>query len=248
MESQRTGEAIIGIGDFALLTGLSVTRLRRYHDLGVLVPARVDSQSGYRSYAPEQIELGRRVSHLRQMDLPLGDVARVVASAESAARVLREHRDRLAERLTTTTQMLDLVDELIGEEHRHTSPMTVQLVEVVLRVEDVEETVAFYRDVLDVEFQADDHNGTLPVHYDACAGAWDPEGFFMLTIYPANGRPTRSSLGFGVPDVDETWRRARARRATEVEAPTDSGYMPRRAVFEDNAGNRVSVYHRRGDW
>ena len=50
-----TGDEEVGIGEFALLTGLSITRLRRYHDLGLLVPARVDPLTGYRSYRPDQV-------------------------------------------------------------------------------------------------------------------------------------------------------------------------------------------------
>jgi DNA-binding transcriptional MerR regulator len=239
---------VIGIGEFALLTGLSVTRLRRYHDLGLLSPARVDPATGYRSYTPDQIDLGRRVNRLRQVDLPLGDVDRVLASRESAIDALTAHRQRLTDRLAATNTMIELVDHLIREEKHRMPTTSVQLMEVVLRVEDVERTVAFYRDVFGMEFQADDHNGALPLHYDACGGAWDPEGFFMLTIYPADGLTTKAAIGFGVPDVDETWRRARAHGVTELLPPTDSGYVPRHAMFEDVAGNRVNVYQRGGDW
>jgi DNA-binding transcriptional MerR regulator len=245
-------DGIIGIGEFALLTGLSVTRLRRYHELGLLVPARIDPQSGYRSYAPDQIELGRRVNQLRQVDLPLGDVVRVLAGPEPAVTALRAHRERLTERLAETTHMIDTVDHLIRQESERMSTTstttTVQLMEVILRVDDVDATVAFYRDVFGMEFQPDDHNGALPLHYDACGGSWDPEGFFMLTIYPADGNPTTANVGFGVPDIDETWRRARARGVKEITPPADSDYMPRHATFEDSAGNRVNVYQRAGDW
>jgi DNA-binding transcriptional MerR regulator len=236
----------LGIGEFALVTGLSVPRLRRYHDLGLLVPAHVDAQTGYRSYGIDQVPNGRRIRRLRQTALPLEDLGRIVAGGENAAGVLRRHRRRLLEQIATTNQMIDLVDQLIREERSMTT--SLQLVEVILRVEDVDATMAFYRDVLGMEFQADDHNGALPLHYDACGGSWEPEGFFMFTIYPADGQPTKTNVGFGVPDLDETWRRAQAHNATEIAPPTDSGYMPRQAIFEDNAGNRVNVYHRGGDW
>jgi len=42
--------------------------------------------------------------------------------------------------------------------------------------------------------------------------------------------------------------RATTAGAVAISAPTDAGYMPRHAVFEDNAGNRVHVYQRVGDW
>lgn len=248
MPGEQLEREVIGIGDFAVLTGLSVTRLRRYHDLALLVPARVDAGTGYRSYTRDQVAVGRQVNRLRQVDLPLGDVDRVLAAPESAVTALAHHRGRLTERLAVTHQMIELVDQLIREESSRMSTTSVQLMEVILRVEDVEETVAFYREVFGMEFQADDHNGALPLHYDACGGSWDPEGFFMLTIYPADGSPNKASIGFGVPDLDETWRRAQQRGVKEIDPPSDSGYMPRQAIFEDNAGNRVNVYHRGGDW
>lgn len=244
----NVGEGI-GIGAFAMMTGLSVPRLRRYHELGLLVPAEVDSRTGYRSYASGQVPLGRRISRLRQADLPLDQLDRIVTGQGNAAAILRRHRHHLADRITAIHRMVDDVDQLINEEERTTMPTTsLQLIEVILRVDDVEETVAFYRDVLGMEFQPDDHNGTLPMHYDACGGSWDPEGFFMFTIFPADGPPTRTNLGFGVPEVDATWARAQKHGATEISAPSDSGYMPRQAIFEDNAGNRVNIYHRGGDW
>jgi DNA-binding transcriptional MerR regulator len=238
----------LAIGAFALLTGLSVPRLRRYHELGLLVPARIDPRSGYRSYSPDQVGRGRLVNRLRQADVPLGDLERIVTRPADALRLLRRHRQRLEDRIEATNRMVELVDQLMREERARMSIASLQIVEVILRVEDVEETVAFYRDVFEMEFQPDDHNGTLPVHYDACGGSWDPQGFFMFTIFPADGQPTRTNVGFGVPDLDVIWSRAQARGATEVAPPTDSGYMPRQAIFEDPAGNRVNVYHRGDDW
>jgi DNA-binding transcriptional MerR regulator len=39
---------VLSIGDVSRLTHLSVRTLRRYHDAGLLEPARVDPASGYR--------------------------------------------------------------------------------------------------------------------------------------------------------------------------------------------------------
>jgi hypothetical protein len=38
----------ITIGTFSLLTGLSITTLRHYDDIGLLRPADVDPRTGYR--------------------------------------------------------------------------------------------------------------------------------------------------------------------------------------------------------
>ena len=43
------------IGRFAHLTGLTVKALRHYDQIGLLRPAAVDPDTGYRTYAPEQV-------------------------------------------------------------------------------------------------------------------------------------------------------------------------------------------------
>ena len=43
-------EPLLPIGMFSRASSLSIKALRAYHDAGILVPARVDPQSGYRSY------------------------------------------------------------------------------------------------------------------------------------------------------------------------------------------------------
>src|ERR1700728_4205146 len=47
--------ASLAIGDFSRATHLSVKTLRHYHRIGLLEPADVDSDSGHRRYAVEQI-------------------------------------------------------------------------------------------------------------------------------------------------------------------------------------------------
>ena len=41
----------LGIGDFSRMTRLSVIALRHYHEVGLLIPAEIDEQSGYRFYS-----------------------------------------------------------------------------------------------------------------------------------------------------------------------------------------------------
>jgi DNA-binding transcriptional MerR regulator len=52
-------DRLMTIGAFARSTGLSAKALRSYDELGLLRPARVDPDIGYRSYSPEQLGRGR---------------------------------------------------------------------------------------------------------------------------------------------------------------------------------------------
>ena len=73
------------IGEFGRRSGLSVKALRLYDVSGLLPPADVDPASGYRRYSVDQLERARRISLLRQLDMPLAVVADVLAGTDAEA-------------------------------------------------------------------------------------------------------------------------------------------------------------------
>lgn len=95
---------MLSIGDFAQLTHLSVRTLRRYHDSGLLAPSRVDDRTGYRYYDAAQIPDAQVIHRLRELDVPLADVRRVLAASDPAERaeLLATHVRRLEEQLAST--------------------------------------------------------------------------------------------------------------------------------------------------
>jgi DNA-binding transcriptional MerR regulator len=89
MTSRDTRRAGLTISEFGRQTGLSHKALRLYDLSGLLPPAEVDPVTGYRLYAPDQLERARRISLLRQLDMPLATVAEVLSGTdEEAARRL----------------------------------------------------------------------------------------------------------------------------------------------------------------
>jgi PPM family protein phosphatase len=94
---------LLTIGEFARLSRLSPKALRLYDELGLLRPCRVDEWSGYRYYAPSQLERARLVGWLRRLGMPLAQIGAVVESppaeaAESVAAFLRVTEAEFAER------------------------------------------------------------------------------------------------------------------------------------------------------
>ena len=82
---------LLSIGEFAAATQLSPKALRLYDEQQLLQPARIDSGSGYRYYRSDQVPLGRLIRTLRDMSVPLADIARVaVADDASAERLLSQ--------------------------------------------------------------------------------------------------------------------------------------------------------------
>ena len=76
---------LMSIGEFARRSGLSPNALRLYDELGLLPSARVDAGSGYRFYAPAQLEQARLVAALRQLQVPLAGIKAILGLEPVAA-------------------------------------------------------------------------------------------------------------------------------------------------------------------
>ena len=84
------------IGRFARAVRLSVKALRHYDDEGLLVPAHVDSRTGYRYYTRSQARDALMIAMLRSLDLPLDAVrAALAATPESLQALVARESERL---------------------------------------------------------------------------------------------------------------------------------------------------------
>jgi DNA-binding transcriptional MerR regulator len=80
------------IREFSTRSRLSGKALRLYDALGLLEPAFVDPQSGYRYYSPGQLERAQRISYLRQLEMPLPRIAELLElEGAMAARALEAY-------------------------------------------------------------------------------------------------------------------------------------------------------------
>jgi DNA-binding transcriptional MerR regulator len=113
----------VQIGRFSRLTGLTVKALRHYDDLGLLKPAEVDPETGYRTYAPEQAERAELIRLLRRLEVPLEDIAKLLEDDDPALhkRVLADQQRRTAERQAELTWIRQRLQSLIDEKEL---PMT----------------------------------------------------------------------------------------------------------------------------
>jgi DNA-binding transcriptional MerR regulator len=67
-------EDLVPIGEFATASRLSHKALRLYGERGLLAPAWVDPDSGYRYYRPEQLRAATLIALLRRAGVPLAEV------------------------------------------------------------------------------------------------------------------------------------------------------------------------------
>lgn len=117
---------MLAIGEFSRLTHLSVRTLRRYHDADLLRPATVDRATGYRYYSAEQIPTAQVIHRLRELDVPLPDVRRILGAPEPEVRaaLVAEHLARLESELDRTRAAVASLRRLLAPE---AAPVHVEL-------------------------------------------------------------------------------------------------------------------------
>jgi DNA-binding transcriptional MerR regulator len=69
---------MFSIGEFARLGGVSVRTLRHYDEIGLLRPATVDPDTGYRGYSAAQLGQINRIIALKELGLSLAQVRRLL--------------------------------------------------------------------------------------------------------------------------------------------------------------------------
>jgi DNA-binding transcriptional MerR regulator len=104
-------------GEFARRSRLSVKALRLYDRSGLLRPAEVQPGNGYRRYAERQLYAARLIALLRRLDMPLSQIAEILAAGAGDGSGGARAGDLLAGYWTDVERRLaarrDLADRLI---------------------------------------------------------------------------------------------------------------------------------------
>ncbi|MEZ0096326.1 MerR family transcriptional regulator [Streptacidiphilus sp. EB129] len=106
----------LSIGDFSRATHMTVKTLRHYHEIGLLEPAGVDPQSGYRRYSAEQIPTAQVVRRFRDLGMPLEEIRTVLATSDVPTRNqhINAHLHRLEEELGRTQRAVAALRDLLS--------------------------------------------------------------------------------------------------------------------------------------
>jgi DNA-binding transcriptional MerR regulator len=137
---------VLTIGEFSQLTHLSVRTLRRYHEATLLEPAVVDEATGYRYYAVDQIPTAQVIHRLRELDVPLGEVRRIVGTPDPGVRaaLVADHLQRLEDQLDRTRTAVVSLRRLLRPDP---APIDVELRAEPARTVAAVEAVVGHRDV-----------------------------------------------------------------------------------------------------
>ncbi|MCF2531463.1 MerR family transcriptional regulator [Yinghuangia soli] len=125
---------------------MSVRTLRRYHEAALLEPAVVDETTGYRYYGVDQIPTAQVIHRLRELDVPLSDVRRILRSPDPGVRaaLIRDHLQRLEDVLDRTRAAVVSLRRLLRPDP---APIDVELRAEPARTVAAVEAAVDHRDV-----------------------------------------------------------------------------------------------------
>jgi DNA-binding transcriptional MerR regulator/effector-binding domain-containing protein len=115
----------LAIGDFSKMTHLSVKALRHYHDVGLLEPAAIDPDSGYRYYEASQLRTAQVIRRFRDLNMPLDEIRSMLQAPDVGARnaIIVAHMQRMESQLAVTQAAVSSLRSLL---ERPLAPMTIE--------------------------------------------------------------------------------------------------------------------------
>lgn len=104
---------MLKIGEFSKLSRVSIRMLRHYDEIGLLKPAHIDPESGYRYYAEGQLPAAGRITALKDMGFSLAVIGELLPDYGDRERLERQlflKRAELSEERQQLEQRLRLLD------------------------------------------------------------------------------------------------------------------------------------------
>lgn len=107
---------LFSIGQVAKLFRVNIRTLRYYDEIGLLQPAAVDEQSGYRYYSTEQFERLNTILYLRALDMPLKNILLFFEhkSTDRMMELLKEQEAVTREKMSRLTRVQRKLEQRIS--------------------------------------------------------------------------------------------------------------------------------------
>ncbi len=105
---------MIKIGEFAILSQISIYMLRDYDKKGLLVPSYVDEESGYRYYSEEQLITANRIQLLKAMGISLKEIKEILQNKNNTlADLLNKEKDKRNLEIKKINRQISLINNAL---------------------------------------------------------------------------------------------------------------------------------------
>lgn len=122
------------IGLFSKMNQVTVKTLHHYDDIGLLKPAQVDEETGYRYYTTDQTYVLHQINALKQMNFSLEEIGQMISGAPKEQFLLKK-REALLQEIKEKTEKLAQVEYGLAQENQEKASYEVvikKLPEVVV--------------------------------------------------------------------------------------------------------------------
>ena len=134
---EKASGTLYKIGMFAAMNHVTVKTLRFYEEQGLLMPALIHPETGYRYYTLSQMAVLHQITALKLAGFTLEEIARVNSGADEAAVLLKKKSELLA-KIAELTRQVAVVDGYLSKKKNGLSaPVLIKTIP--------ETTVAFMR-------------------------------------------------------------------------------------------------------
>lgn len=110
----KMADHLYRIGQFAQMNRITVKALRFYEEQGLLKPACIHPESGYRYYILSQMAAVHQITALKRAGFTLEEIASINAGADEEA-VLRKKKAQLRAKIADLTRQIAVVDSYLAE-------------------------------------------------------------------------------------------------------------------------------------
>lgn len=107
--AEKTVPQLYKIGMFAQMNHITIKTLRFYEEQGLLLPAHVDGENGYRYYTMNQMADIQRVTALKQAGFTLDDIKLINQGADTAY-LLSSKKAALLKKIAELTSQIAVID------------------------------------------------------------------------------------------------------------------------------------------
>ena len=107
--AEKTVPQLYKIGMFAQMNHITIKTLRFYEEQGLLLPAHVDGENGYRYYTMNQMADIQRITALKQAGFTLDDIKLINQGADTAY-LLSTKKAALLKKIAELTSQIAVID------------------------------------------------------------------------------------------------------------------------------------------
>ena len=124
----KTSGTLYKIGMFAAMNHVTVKTLRFYEEQGLLMPALIHPETGYRYYTLSQMAVLHQITALKLAGFTLEEIVRIHSGADEEAVLLKKKSELLA-KISDLTRQIAVVDGYLSKKKtRLSAPVLVKTI------------------------------------------------------------------------------------------------------------------------